>query len=151
MRARRAAAKNQKPWHRRCCVGLPGAAAALLMPGAAFAQGPLTGVSGLSYLIASGPKQYPVLSLLLALIALMLAVVAVIGLMVLVGVFWRRAKAKSPAAVPPTRPDRGLSFIYVGIAVTIPLLFGISAWTYAVLARVSGPPQEPAFTIQVTG
>jgi cytochrome c oxidase subunit 2 len=134
------------------CHGVLIALSVTLAPHAALAQDPLVGRSGLSYLLAFGPKQEPVLTLLLALIALMLAVILVIAVLVVAGAFWRRAPASNPAAVSPQRPSTGLSFIYIGCAVTIPLLVGIAGWTYAVLADVSWPPQteKAPFTIEVT-
>lgn len=123
----------------------------LLLPGTALADDPRVGISGLSYMTAYGPKQYPVLTLLCALLALSLAVVVVIAVLVLLGALRRRAPGNDPAAVPVARSQSGLPWIYVGSAVTISLLVGIALWTYAVLAKVSGPPGGTAFTIQVIG
>src|SRR5579883_1711911 len=118
---------------------------------AAAAQGVPPFKAGLSYVVAYGPKQYPVLTLLLALSALMLAIIAIILILVLLGAFSRRASSNDPAAVPVDRPNRGLSFIYVGIALTVPALLAISAWTYDVLAQVASPRGAAAFTVRVIG
>lgn len=133
-------------------AGRIGAAAAGLVPATAWAAtDPLVGVSGLSYMTAFGPKQYPVLTLLYALIALMLLVVVIIAVLVALGMFWRRAPSNHPAAVPIERAGRGLLLIYYGCAVTAPLLLGIAAWTYSVIAGISSPPPDPVATIRVTG
>jgi cytochrome c oxidase subunit 2 len=126
------------------------AAMALFSRGAA-AQGAPSFKSGLSYLVAYGPKQYPVLTLLLAMSALMLAIIAIIMILVLLGVFRRRAASDNPAAVPVARPERGLSFIYVGVALTVPALLAIASWTYDVLANVARAQGKTAFTVRVIG
>ncbi len=123
----------------------------VLAPGGAVAEDRLAGASGLSYLTASGPKQHPVLPFTYALIALMLAIVAAIAVLVVLGVIRRRAPQREPAAIPVVPPGPGLSWIYIGIALTVPALVGIAAWTYAVLAGISGPPRRPSLTIHVTG
>ncbi len=139
---------------RRCgerAVAAALAAALVACSRAAAAQGVPPFKAGLSYVVAYGPKQYPVLTLLLALSALMLAIIAIIIALVLLGVFRRRAPSGNPAAVPIERPNHGLSFIYVGTALTVPALLAISAWTYDVLAHVAGPPEATAFTVRVLG
>lgn len=155
-RGRQAAAETKEASARSRGVGAALAlGAALTLPGTASAQQASAAYpayrSGLSYIIAFGPKQYPVLTLLLAMTALMLAIIVIIAVLVLVGVIRRRAPADTPAEVPIARTGNGLLFIYIGIGMTVPVLLGISAWTYAVLAQVSAPPGKPALTVQVTG
>jgi len=108
---------------------------------------------GLSYMTAFGPKNYSVVSLLYGSIVLSLAVVAIIGIMVLVGSLLRRMRPRSGQVgdVPIDRPGRGLSLIYVGTTLTFFVLLGLTIWDFAVLADVAGPPRKPAFTITVVG
>jgi cytochrome c oxidase subunit 2 len=149
--SRSTAAEDDAPRRRRRGAAALAAGALALLPGNASAQDWPGYASGLSYLIAAGPKQYPVLSLLLGLIALSLLVVAIIAVLVVVGVFRRRAGVPDPAAVPLARSGFGLPWIYVGVGLTVPALLAIAVWTYVTLAAIAGPRGEPAFTIRVTG
>lgn len=108
---------------------------------------------GLSYMAAFGPKHYSVLTLLYALIAISLAVVAIIGILVLVGSVLRQARPRSGQVgdVPIERAGRGLPMIYIGTALTFVVLLAVAIWDFVVLADVAGPPQKPAFTISVIG
>lgn len=108
---------------------------------------------GLSYMAAFGPKHYSVLSLLYALIAISLAVVAIIGILVLVGSVLRQARPRTGQVgdIPVERAGRGLPLIYIGTTLTFVVLLAVAIWDFVVLADVAGPPQKPAFTISVTG
>ncbi len=109
---------------------------------------------GLSYMTAFGPRNYSVVSLLYFTIVVSLAVVTIIGLLVLGGALLRGRRATvagGMAAVPLERPSSGLSFIYIGIAITTAVLFASAIWNYVVLADVVSPRGNVAATLQVTG
>lgn len=129
---------------------------ALLLCGAGVAQAqePPVLSHGLSFMTGFGPRNYPVVSLLYAVIIVSLAVVAIIGALVLVGSLLRGRYAANPAAVasvPLERPSAGLSFIYVGIAVTTVILVAAAIWNYVVLAAVALPPRNAAAILKVIG
>ena len=121
--------------------------AALLRPAAALAGAPM------SYTVGFGSKNYPVVNLLWALLIVSLLVVAIVTGLLLAGVFRRRAvpARPDPREAPVERPAAGLSWIYVGSAVSAAVLVGAAIWTFSTLAAVSTPPQTPALTIRVTG
>ncbi len=125
-----------------------------LWPGAISAahaqEGPVLS-HGLSYMTAFGPRNYPVVSLLYGVIAISLAVVAITGILVLAGSLLRGSNRVALASIPLERPSSGLSFIYVGIAITTLVLFAAVIWNYVVLAAVALPPRNPAATLKVTG
>jgi cytochrome c oxidase subunit 2 len=81
-------------------------------------------------------------------------VVAIIGALVLAGSLLRGRRAGARPvldAVPLERPSSGLSFIYVGIAITTAILIGMAIWNYVVLAAVALPPRNAAAMLKVTG
>jgi len=124
------------------------AAAALLGPcGGALADTPM------AYTVGFGTRDYGVVSLLWALLITSLVVIFIVTVLLLAGLFRRRAIPPSEDArqVPVERPDRGISWIYVGSAISAAVLVGAALWTFSTLAAVSGPPVKPALTIHVTG
>lgn len=128
--------------------------AVLLPSGAAMAQGFVTqSPHGLSYLTGSGSRNYPVVSLLWGEIVLSLAVVAIVAILVLAGVIWRRRAPgiEGLSSVPVERNGSGLPFIYVGVILTFVALVAYTVWNYEVLAAVATPPADSAFTVAITG
>jgi cytochrome c oxidase subunit 2 len=124
----------------------------LASPAAAQDNGRPIVSHGLSYLTGFGPKNYPVVSLLWAEIILCLAVAAIIAILVLAGSLWRRRVATGGMElVPLERSGSGLSFIYIGIGITFPVLVGFAVWNYYVLASIAGPRTDAPVTIEVTG
>jgi cytochrome c oxidase subunit 2 len=125
------------------------------LPGQAYAQdrAPPAVSPGLSYMTGFGPKNYPVVSLLWGEIILSLAVVAIIALLVVAGIIWRRRSAGIDGlqSVPLERSGSGLAFIYVGISLTFVALVVYAVWNYEVLAAVAIPPANTALTVDVTG
>ncbi len=55
------------------------------------------------------------------------------------------------AAVPLERPGTGLSFIYIGVAITTVVLTAGAIWNYVVLAAVALPPRNAAAMLKVVG
>ena len=105
----------------------------------------------LSYLVASGPAAAPLAQLAWGLGAVSVAVVAIVGLALAGGIWRRRPPADDPGALEAVgRPGRGLAWIYVGLAVSVPVLAICTVWVVVVLAQVLHPDRPPALTVQVT-
>lgn len=123
-------------------------------PTSPIAPGPLTGGgSPMSYLVTHGARADPATPLMWAMIALSLAVVAIIAVAVLTGV-WRRAirgRGAQANAFPVTRGSSGLALMYVGMPLTLTALAILLVWTLKVMAQVDSPARAPAMTIEITG
>jgi cytochrome c oxidase subunit 2 len=130
------------------------ASAPLTLSAPVLAQGnePRLVSEGLSYLTGSGPKNYPVVSLLWGEIILCLAVAAIIAVLVLTGSLLRRHRTTDGMeSVPLERSGSGLAFIYLGISITFVVLVGFAVWNYYVIASVAGPPPGAPTTVEITG
>lgn len=109
--------------------------------------------SALGNLHTSGPHADPITGLMWGLIALSLLVVAIIAVLLLLGV----ARGRSPRAAAEAnalavdRDTGGLSWIYVGMGLTMVGLVAALAWTVQVLAQTNSPAVKPALVIQVAG
>jgi cytochrome c oxidase subunit 2 len=107
----------------------------------------------MEYVGTFGKREDPVTPLLWALLIVSLLVIAIVTVLLIVGMVRRRGVPPStdPHRVPVERPDRGLSWIYVGTAVSAAVLLGAAIWTFSTLAAVSPAPANPAASIAVTG
>lgn len=119
--------------------------AALAAAPAALARAPL------AYLSGHGPQADTIAPLTWGLLAVSVAVVVITSTVLVIGIFVRRADARAPGLEPLQPGGGGLSWIYIGLALTTVLLAGALVWTMVVLARINGPARPPALTIQVTG
>ena len=127
---------------------------ALLWPAAAQAQQAQNVLShGLSYMTGFGTKNYPVVSLLYGVIIISLAVVAIVGVLVLSGSLFRRARMVDNRmdSVPLERGGNGLAIIYIGVGISFLVLTATVVWNYVVLADVAGIPSGTVATIDVIG
>jgi cytochrome c oxidase subunit 2 len=119
--------------------------AIVLAPGPACA-------SPLDYLHGAGDRATPVVALTWGLVFISVAVVVIISLLVVAGIWRRPGIAAAPGQrieIQPNSPS--LHWLWVGVGVsTLVLLFSI-VWTVVVLARVNSPSSSPALTIEVTG
>lgn len=112
-------------------------------PGETITSGP----TPLAYFLhGKGPAALPVLHLGWVLAALCSFVCIVIAAMLLLAMF-RRRKRGDPEALTA---QGGLKLVYVGTAISVLALFGITIYMLVVLAQVADPPEEPAVTITVT-
>lgn len=128
------------------------ALAGVLVPGIAHADAWSVLTSSMSYMRAAGIKNYPVVSLLYGLLVISLLVVAIVAVLVVIGMYRRRASQADPQLVPVERRGNGLPWIYIGVGISTVVLFGIALWNYVVLAHIAGPPGDIApFKIQVVG
>lgn len=106
-----------------------------------------TGPTPLAYFLHSkGPAAHPVLHLDWVLTAICSLVCIMIALMLIIGTFRRRKREDHRAL----GEGGGLSFVYVGTAISTVALLGIAVYMLAVLADVANPPREPALTVTVT-
>ncbi len=107
----------------------------------------------MSYLVESGSRGYPVEHLLWALLIVSVLVILIVSALVIAGLARRRdvPRTSDPRVIPPERPDRGLSWIYVGSAISVVVLVGAAIWTFSTLAATSGPPRNAKVTIEVIG
>lgn len=107
----------------------------------------------LSYMVSFGSRNAPVLPLIWGLISISLVVTLVVTVLLLIGLFRRRAGPvpQDPALVAPKRDAGGLLWIYIGSAISAAALFGSAIWTFGVLSAMALPSQRAAFSIDVIG
>jgi cytochrome c oxidase subunit 2 len=119
----------------------------LAAPSAARAAAPM------AYTAAFGTRNYGVVTLLWALLIVSLLVVIIVTALLIAGIARRREgpRVSDPALVPVERPDRGLSWIYVGTAISAVVLVAATVWTFSTLAAVSPVPADAAVKIDVIG
>jgi cytochrome c oxidase subunit II len=119
-----------------------------VLPRAASAQGPMY------YLETFGPRGKAIADLTWGLLALSVAVILIIGILVLIGAFARRYRGGSDedGRLPVARAGgSSLKWIYIGLALTTVALAGSITWTVVTMAAVDQPPEQPRFTIEITG
>lgn len=104
----------------------------------------------LDYLHTNGPAADPVAHLAWGLGAIsVLVTVVVTGL--LVGAIWHK-RTPSDAPKGDIRPrNNGLAFVYIGVGISIVILFACTAWTIETLAGVARPAAADRMTIEITG
>jgi cytochrome c oxidase subunit 2 len=106
--------------------------------------------SPLGYLDAAGNRADTILPLTWFTAIVSLLVCLVIALLLWIGIRRRRATGEV-SSVQVQRGGDGLRWISVGLMISaVPLLITL-VWTMVALAKVSGPPQNPALTLDVTG
>ncbi len=98
------------------------------------------------FLRSKGPAAHPVLRLDWILTAICCFVCLVIAAMLIIAMF-RRRRQQDPRALTS---KGGVSFVYVGTAISTVALLGIGVYMLIVLAEVADPPRTPALTVTVT-
>lgn len=118
-----------------------------LVPAFAWAGAPMAYTEGF------GTKNYPVVTLLWALLITSLAVIGIVTVLVIAGIFRPRNTPRSddPRQLPLERAGRGLIWVYIGTGISAAVLAGATIWTFTTLAAVSGPPDNPAVEINLIG
>jgi cytochrome c oxidase subunit II len=106
----------------------------------------------LNYLTGAGARAYPVVWLTWGLMVISVAVIVIIALLVLRGIYHSRPAAppESLSRPPVQRPSSGLEWIYVGVGVSTVFLAGATVWTMYTLAAVGPIPDGVKQTIEVT-
>lgn len=126
---------------------------ARLLPFLLLACGPAS-AAPLGYLEGFGPRARPVVDLTWGLMALSVGVVIIISALVLVGVLMRgrslRPGEAAPASVTRAGGQKGISWIYFGLALTVIALGAFGAWTMTTLASIRLPGAAPEVRIEVT-
>lgn len=107
----------------------------------------------LGYLTADGARADTILPLTWYMLIVSIVVVLIIAILLWLGV--RRARTAGGSTetrvVPVQRGKSGLHWISVGLLFSaLPLLVAL-VWTMVALAKVSGPPANPALVLDVTG
>ncbi|HEY8289895.1 MAG TPA: cytochrome c oxidase subunit II [Acetobacteraceae bacterium] len=111
----------------------------------AHASGPM------SYLHTFGPAGYPVTRLGWGLGLVACAVVVIIAVLLLGGIFRARRSTAEPASGLAVRRDAGgMAWIYIGVGISILVLIVCMVWTLIVTAAISQPRTAPGLTVQVT-
>jgi cytochrome c oxidase subunit 2 len=107
----------------------------------------------LGYLDSAGQRADTILPLTWFTALVSVAVCVIIGILLWMAV--RRARASGGSqetrSVPVQRGGNGLRWISVGLMISaVPLLITL-VWTLVALAKVSGPPRNPAVVLDITG
>ncbi len=105
----------------------------------------------LNYLRTFGPRADPATGLTWGLLDISIAVVVIVTVLVVVGVILRRAPFAQAARPEPHAGVSGLSWITIGVALTVATLAVSLIWTVQVVAKVDSPAHPPALTLQVAG
>lgn len=107
----------------------------------------------MAYTVGFGTKSHPVVTLLWALLIVSLVVVAIVAGLLIAGLLRQRdvPPADAPRNVPVERAGTGLSWIYIGSAISAVVLIGAAIWTFTTLAAVSTAPSTPRVNIHVVG
>jgi len=106
----------------------------------------------LGYLDAAGRRADIVLPLTWFTLIVSVLVCLIIAALLWIGVRRRRSAATGDIrSVPIQRGGDGLRWISLGLTISaVPLLVSL-VWTMVALAKASGPPSDPALTLDVTG
>jgi len=106
----------------------------------------------LGYLDAAGRRADIVLPLTWFTLIVSVLVCLIIAALLWIGVRRRRSPATGDIrSVPIQRGGDGLRWISLGLTISaVPLLVSL-VWTMVALAKASGPPSDPALTLDVTG
>jgi cytochrome c oxidase subunit 2 len=106
----------------------------------------------MNYLQAFGAKAEKILPLTWGLTVISVLVVVIVTALLLRGLIVQpKIEPNLAGRMPVERPVGSLSWLYIGVGLSTLVLFISAAWTMVTLAAVGAPPQEPAFTVEVTG
>lgn len=107
----------------------------------------------MNYLATAGPRADPATTLTWGFIVLSTLVVAIVAVAVFSGILARKRTADTggPAAHPVAANTGGMSWIYVGLPLTILALAIFLVWTLEVMAAIDSPSRRPALTLEVSG
>ncbi len=107
----------------------------------------------LSYLSSAGTRADITLPLTWLTLVISILVCLIITWLLWQGAARARARADAAAtrATPVERGGDGIRWIKLGLLLSATPLLLTLVWTMVALAKVSGPPQHPALTLDVTG
>jgi len=105
----------------------------------------------LNWLYSSGTQADAILSLGRGFIGISLAVVAIIGIALLIAIF--RVRAPQPLDPEGRQPldsrGNGAAFVYVGVGISTLVLIASAAWAMSTLNRVAREPADGPLTIEI--
>jgi cytochrome c oxidase subunit 2 len=104
----------------------------------------------MSYLHTFGPAGYPVTRLGWGLGLISCAVIVIIAVLLLGGVFRKRKAGLADGELAVRRDGGGMAWIYIGVGISILVLIVCMIWTLMVTAAISQPRSAPGLTVQVT-
>lgn len=107
----------------------------------------------MNFLVGFGPRTNPVTTLTWGLLIISCAVVVIVCVLLLWGIFRRRPPTpRQSGDLGVNQPPGGYGWIYVGVGVTAIVLLGSTVWTMVTLAAVSRVPHgTSAVSVAVTG
>jgi cytochrome c oxidase subunit 2 len=107
----------------------------------------------MNYLTSSGPQASDIKDLTWAVLGLSVFVVIVICVLVVVGIARRRAEPAGGEVrlQPLLHAGSGLSWIYIGVGLSVLALLGAMIWTGFTMAAIRWPPKDPKLTVEVIG
>lgn len=104
----------------------------------------------MSYLRTFGAAGDPATQLGWGLGTISVIVMIVIAVLLLAGIFKNRARPANPNELTVQSDTGGMSWIYVGVGITILVLIGCVIWTMLTVAAVAMPARAGDFTLRVT-
>ena len=126
-------------------MALSSAQSSIVGPVAAF-----TPPSPLGYLQTYGPRANPATALTWGLLDISVAVIVIMTALVVGGVLVRQVRVCGTAPKIQRGPS-GLTWLYVGLSLTVTTLVVALVWTVEVIAQINSPAVKPALTLEITG
>lgn len=118
----------------------------LTLPARALAEAPM------AYFHTVGPAADPITRLGWGLGVVSIAVVVIIAVLLLVGIFRRRRQLPEDRSeqLAVRRDAGGMQWIYIGVGVSTIVLIACMIWTLVTIGLVKSPAVAPVLTIQIT-
>ncbi len=106
----------------------------------------------LGYLEGSGSRSGDLLqSLAWGFLAIAVAVILIIAALIVAATQRARGRAARSAPEDVGREGGGVSAIYWGVGLSIPVLIAMAIWNFLSVQAVATPPREPGLAVSVTG
>ncbi len=105
----------------------------------------------MNFLQSLGIRADLILPLAWSLLLISLAVILLVSVLLVRGLFASRGTAGESEAEPADRPVTSASWITAGMGAVAFVLFLSAVWIMATVAQAGRPPHEPAFAIEVVG
>jgi cytochrome c oxidase subunit II len=113
---------------------------------------PARAATPLGYLQTHGMRGDAITPLLWAMLIISIAVIVVVTILLLAGIFRRRElAAESTGRSTVERTSGGLAWISIGVGISTVVLFAITVWTVVTLAAVARPAGPFGANLEITG
>ncbi len=134
-------------WHRNRKRSAAGRLSALALIATTAGCGPLP----MNYLSTEGASADPVSRLGWGMLGISLAVVVIVSLLLIAAIFRRRDRPIPDAngRIPLEARGSQLYWIYIGVSISVVVLFGATVWTLSVLSQVMTAPSPTTVTVQI--